>query len=85
MARKKLSFEEALAQLGSSVTELEQDSITLDDAVEQFEIGVKAVKDCRSALSRAEGKITKLFAGADGEFIEKSLGISMESLTGGDQ
>ncbi len=39
----------------------------------------------RSALSRAEGKITKLFAGADGEFIEKSLGISMESLTGGDQ
>lgn len=84
MTRKKISFEEALSELESSITALESD-LPLDEAVDQFEIGVKAVKECRSALARAEGKITKLFAGADGEFIEKSLGISMESLTGGDQ
>ncbi len=59
--------------------------IPLDEAVDQFGVGIKAVKNCRAALTRAEGKITKLFAGADGELIEKSLGISMESLTGGDQ
>ncbi len=84
MARKKVSFEEALTELETAVTELERDTIPLDEAVDQFEVGVKAVKDCRSALTRAEGKITKLFAGADGELIEKSLGISMESLIGGE-
>ena len=85
MARKKVSFEEALTELETAVTELERDSIPLDEAVEQFEVGVKAVKNCRSALTRAEGKITKLFAGDDGELIEKSLGISMESLIGGEE
>ncbi len=85
MARKKLSFEQALTELETSISALENDTIPLDEAVDQFEVGVKAVKECRNALSRAEGKITKLFEGTDGEFIEKNLGISMESLTGGDQ
>lgn len=83
MARKKVSFEEALNELENSINALESD-LPLDEAVDQFEKGVKAVKACRTALSSAEGKITKLFEGEDGEFIEKSLGISMESLTGGE-
>ncbi len=83
MARKKVSFEEALTELETVITALETD-LPLDEAVDQFEKGVHAVQECRGALSRAEGRITKLFEGSDGQFIEKNLGITMESLVGGE-
>ena len=83
MSRKKVSFEEALIELETVISALETD-LPLDDAVDQFEKGVKAVQECRGALGRAEGRITKLFEGSDGQFIEKNFGITMESLVGGE-
>jgi len=84
MAKKKATFEEALVELESAVGALENDEISLDQSVEEFSRGVKALKECRDALTKAEGKITKLLVGKNGEFIEKCLGITVDSLVGGE-
>ena len=83
MAKKKVSFEEALKELESVIEKLEDENITLDDSVDEFSKGVKAVKECRTSLDKAKGKIIKLIE-KDGEFIEKELGITIDSLIGGE-
>lgn len=83
MKKEKVTFEDALNRLEQSVERLEDDSISLDDAIAEFEIGVGAIKEARTLLNDAEGRIVKIVEGENGEVVEKLLNIDISTLTGG--
>jgi exodeoxyribonuclease VII small subunit len=51
------SFEEALAQLETIVTRLEGGDLSLSDALQQFEEGIRLSRHCAARLEDAESKI----------------------------
>jgi exodeoxyribonuclease VII small subunit len=66
MGKRKLTFEEALAQLETIAGQIEQGKIGLEESISQYERGMTLVKQCREILARAELKIQKLQERADG-------------------
>jgi len=66
-AQNQPSFEQSLAQLESIVTAIEQGKIGLQDAIAQYERGMKLIQHCRSVLTDAEAKIHQLQLGEDGK------------------
>lgn len=56
----ELSFEEALKRLEEVVRVLEEQNLTLDQAVNYLEQGMKLVKTCYARLEEAEAKIEVL-------------------------
>ncbi|WP_025819915.1 exodeoxyribonuclease VII small subunit [Shewanella marina] len=67
MAKKpeNLSFEESLAELEQIVAELEQGQVSLDDALKQFERGIKLVRQSQTKLETAQQKVAILMAQDD--------------------
>ncbi len=63
---KRLSFEKNLEALEQIVEELESGTLTLDEALERYERGVAAHKECMEILAAAEKRIELLLKGADG-------------------
>jgi len=57
MEDQDLSFEGAIAQLEDIVENLEEQDISLDQALEDYERGVKLSKFCSDKLKQAEEKI----------------------------
>ncbi|HEX3019093.1 MAG TPA: exodeoxyribonuclease VII small subunit [Chitinispirillaceae bacterium] len=79
----ELSFEQSLAELERMVGELERDDLTLEDALHYFENGIHLIQRCDSHLKSAQGKVKELFKGENREFMERVLGLTLESfLTG---
>ncbi len=64
----KGSFEESLRRLEKIVESLEQGKVTLDEAVELYEEGIRLSKMCNEKLKSAELKIKKLTKDMDGQF-----------------
>jgi len=67
MAAKKpenLSFEQAMSELGSIVTEMENGELTLEQSLKQFERGVQLANASSSKLTQAEQKV-KILMGND--------------------
>ena len=62
----QLSFEEALDNLDSIVNELEEGTIGLEEALAQYEQGVKLLKQCFKLLETAERRI-ELLSGIDAD------------------
>jgi len=56
----KLCFEEAIKQLGSIVSQIEQGQIPLQRSLEQYEKGMALIKHCREILGKAEERIEKI-------------------------
>ncbi|MEE4246751.1 MAG: exodeoxyribonuclease VII small subunit [Kangiellaceae bacterium] len=56
----KSSFEEQLAQLEAIVEQMEQGDMPLDDALKQFEQGVKLTANCQNLLDQAKQRIQVL-------------------------
>lgn len=56
----KKNFEAALKELELIVTKLESGELSLENSLEQFEIGTKLYKDCKEQLSIAEKRIAVL-------------------------
>ncbi len=56
----KLGFEEAIKQLGSIVSQIEQGQIPLQRSLEQYEKGMALIKHCREILGKAEERIEKI-------------------------
>ncbi|EAT16784.1 exodeoxyribonuclease VII small subunit [Desulfuromonas acetoxidans] len=54
------SFEDAIKTLEACVEHLEQDDLPIDEALKQFETGVKNVQKCQKALEGARLKIEQL-------------------------
>ncbi|HEX5137018.1 MAG TPA: exodeoxyribonuclease VII small subunit [Planctomycetota bacterium] len=71
MANRKEGFEEHLKALEKLVDELEHGDLTLDQALERFEDGVKRLKTCRELLQTAEEKVKILVRDAQGELKEE--------------
>jgi len=72
MAEKK-TFEESLAELEQAVEELENGSLTLDQALASFEQGVKHAARCREFLKQAENKVELLLQGPEGEAVVETF------------
>ena len=54
MATEKLTFEEQLAQLQQIVNRLEQGNVPLEEALQQFQEGIKLSKELQTKLTNAE-------------------------------
>lgn len=54
MATAKPTFEEQLAQLQQIVSHLEQGNVPLEEALEQFQTGIKLSKELQQTLTTAE-------------------------------
>ena len=52
-----LSFEEALAGLGKAVQALNREDTPLDEAIEQYEEGIRYYQRCSEILQEAKQKI----------------------------
>lgn len=60
------SFEEALAQLERIVRALEDGELGLNEALAEYEKGIKLLRQCHDLLEKAERKI-ELLSGVDAE------------------
>lgn len=60
MTTKKNNFEEELAELQTIVNNLEKGDVPLEDALEQFQAGVKLSRDLNKKLTAAEETVAKL-------------------------
>lgn len=57
MTAKQPTFEEALKKLEAASQNLKQDNITLNDALKNYEEGIRYYKECSEILNTAKQKI----------------------------
>lgn len=69
MAEKKLTFEEAMGRLEEIVAQLERGDHPLEASLSLYEEGAKLMKQCAAMLDKAEQKVLKLRADANGELV----------------
>lgn len=67
------TFETALDQLEKIVQGLEGGNLPLEEAIKQFEQGIKLSKFCSEKLDETEKKVTILLQDQNGEVSEKSF------------
>lgn len=72
MAKKELTFEEAMERLENIVSSLESGDFPLEESLKLFEEGVKLVKKCNKKLESVEGSV-KMLTAIDGELVEKDF------------
>lgn len=70
------NFEKDLEKLEQIVQNLEKGELTLEEALKQFEEGIRLARQCEKALSEAERKIEILLKNEDGEIEAKPFGLS---------
>jgi exodeoxyribonuclease VII small subunit len=64
---KKLSFEEALAQLEEVVTQLDSGDVPLEKSIELYARGAKLKDHCDAKLKAAEEKVAQITLDAKGQ------------------
>lgn len=84
MTKKQETFETAIQKLETIIQGLERDDLTLDKALQSFEQGVQLMRTCEQHLRNAEGKVKELLKGEDGQFVEKILGVTLDSVIDGE-
>ena len=57
---KKMSVEEAFAQIERTIDQLEDEEISLEDAFSGFQKGMELVKYCEEAIDQIEKKVLKI-------------------------
>lgn len=70
---KEKSFEESLGELEKIATNLESGDLGLDEAIAEFEKGIKLSKECSQKLDEAEKKINILVQNDSGELTEENF------------
>ena len=63
---KKMSFEDAMAELEAIVERLESGAAKLDDAIGAYERGAALKQHCETKLREAQDKVEKIRLNADG-------------------
>lgn len=58
--KKNLKFEQSIQSLEKIVGTIEAGELSLEDALTQFEQGVKLTRDCHQALTQAEQTVQRL-------------------------
>ncbi len=64
-ASEKLSFEEAISRLEEIISNMENNSQSLDEMVKSFEEGQRLVRLCNERLAKIERKVNELTSKAD--------------------
>ncbi|MCI5897591.1 MAG: exodeoxyribonuclease VII small subunit [Anaerovoracaceae bacterium] len=57
--KKKLSFEEALAELEKAVSDMKAEGVGLEESMKRFQEGMEYYKQCRELLDSAKQKIER--------------------------
>ncbi len=73
---KKQTFEESIQRLQAIVEKLESGDLTLDEALSQFEKGIKLSRQCTTLLNRAETRIKKLTHDDHGQTREEPFSLA---------
>ncbi|MBP3892075.1 MAG: exodeoxyribonuclease VII small subunit [Solobacterium sp.] len=60
MAKKELTFEEAMNRLNEIVVKLEDNEEPLDETIALFEEGLKLIKSCEGKLKTFEDRIEEI-------------------------
>jgi len=76
METDNLTFETALKNLEQVVDLLEKGDLPLEEALKEFEKGVKLARFCTRKLNEVEGKVNLLIEKDGGEFILEEFKIS---------
>lgn len=76
MASEKNNFEQQLNELEQIVTSLENGNVPLEDALKQFQEGVKISRNLDKKLTEAEETVAKLI---DSDGTEHSLDLTNAS------
>lgn len=69
MAKKRSvppDFEQSLQELEALVEALEGDTLSLEEALQQFEQGIALARHCNTALNEAEQRVEQLLADSEG-------------------
>ncbi len=74
---KEKSFEESLNELEQIASKLESGDLGLDEAIKEFENGIKLSKECSQKLDEAEKKINILVQNENGDLVEENF-VSQE-------
>ena len=67
------TFEESLNELEKIATNLENGELGLEEAIKEFEKGMKLSKECTEKLDDAEKRINILVQGEDGTLQEENF------------
>ena len=67
------TFEDELKELEKIATNLESGELNLDEAIKEFEKGMKLSKECTKKLDLAEKKINMLIQEENGEYKEEQF------------
>jgi len=62
----KMNFEDALKELESIVTQLEQGKVELEKSIEIYERGTQLKAHCEAMLKDAQARIEKIVVATDG-------------------
>jgi exodeoxyribonuclease VII small subunit len=62
-----MSFEEAMAELESVVSQLERGEVALDDSIRLYERGAALRAHCEAKLKAAEEKVAQITLGPGGQ------------------
>ena len=70
---KKEKFEDHLRQVEETVKSLEGGKLGLEESIEKYETGIKALRQCYAILEQAEKKIQLLVKEKDGSLTAKDF------------
>lgn len=71
--KEEKTFEESLNELEEIATKLESGNLGLDEAIKEFEKGIKLSKECSEKLDEAEKKINILVQGENSNLTEENF------------
>lgn len=77
--QKKITFEEALAELENIASQLEEGTLGLDDSITRFEKGIELARFCQDKLEEAERKIEILQKGGSGSVKKKEVRVKEDT------
>lgn len=64
---RKMSFEDALAEMEDIVRHMESGQVKLEDAIDGYARGAQLKKHCQAKLKDAHARIEKIVIGPDGD------------------
>ncbi len=66
---KKVDFESAMIDLESLIDKMEQNDLSLEESLTDFEKGISLLRICHSSLDNAEQRIKILTQGIEEDFL----------------
>ena len=66
MTKKEFSFEQAIEELQTIVTAMEEGNVGLDESLGLYERGVELVRLCNKRIDEAEQRVLTVRVGEDG-------------------